>query len=117
MLIDKLIGYPDNLKITDDNKIWVAIPSLRDKVNIFIDNQPFLRKALINTRMPEWMFLKFANLAYAGGIKIDPSTGKIVDYLFGKGDKINFVTSVVEKNNRVYMSSLKHNRIAVIDYI
>lgn len=63
------------------------------------------------------MFLKFANLAYSGGLKVDPATGQIVDYFFGKSNKIDFVTSILEKNKKVYMSSLKHNKVAVIDYI
>ncbi len=51
-MIDNLIGYPDNLKITEDGKLWVAIPSLRNKINIFIDNHPAIRKALINANIP-----------------------------------------------------------------
>lgn len=112
-----MIGYPDNLKLTEDGKIWVAIPSLRDKVNIFIDNHPAIRKALINARIPESIFILFANLEYSGGLKIDPSTGEVIDYFFGQSKKIDFVTSVVERNKKVYMSSLKHNVVAVIDYI
>lgn len=52
VVIDNLLGYPDNLKITEEGDLWIAIPSLRDKVNIFIDNHPVIRKALINARIP-----------------------------------------------------------------
>lgn len=117
VVADNLIGYPDNLKITEDGKLWVAIPSLRDKTSVFIDNHPAFRKALINARIPERIFLLFANLEYSGGLKIEPESGKVVDYLFGKSKMINFVTGIVERNKKVYMSSLKHNVIAVIDYI
>ncbi|MEI2654306.1 MAG: hypothetical protein V9G12_19530 [Microthrixaceae bacterium] len=53
VVVDGLVGYPDNLKITDDGKLWVAFASLRDPVNVFIDNHPIVRKALINIRLPE----------------------------------------------------------------
>ncbi len=52
MLADNLIGYPDNAKITEDGKLWIAMPSLRNKINLFIDNHPAVRKALINAKIP-----------------------------------------------------------------
>jgi hypothetical protein len=56
-------------------------------------------------------------MAFSGGIKVDPVSGTIIDYFFGKSDKISFVTGIVERNAKLYMSSLKGNNIAVIDYI
>jgi secreted PhoX family phosphatase len=52
VVIDNLFGYPDNIKIAEDGQLWVAIPTLRDKVTTFMDNHPILRKALINARIP-----------------------------------------------------------------
>lgn len=95
IVIDGLIGYPDNAKIAEDGNIWVAFPSLRDQGNVFIDNNPRVRRALINARISENVFLFFANLSYSGGIKINPKTGQIVDYFFGKSNKIDFVTGIV----------------------
>lgn len=51
VVIDNLVGYPDNIKLTEDGKLWVAMPSLRDRVNVLIDNIPIIRKALINSRI------------------------------------------------------------------
>lgn len=51
VVIDNLVGYPDNIKLTEDGKLWVAMPSLRDRVNVLIDNIPLIRKALINSRI------------------------------------------------------------------
>lgn len=56
VVIENLIGYPDNLKITDDGKLWAACPSLRDPINVFIDNTPIIRKAFINIRLPLSLF-------------------------------------------------------------
>ena len=51
----------------------------------------------------------------AGGIRIDTKTGQIVQYLFGGPVKTYFVTTVLEKNNKIYFSSLKSPTIVVID--
>lgn len=61
--------------------------------------------------------ITFANLSYSGGIKVNPVTGKIIDYFFGKPDRIKFVTGILEKNKKIYMASLKSNLIAVADYL
>lgn len=39
------------MKITEDGKLWIGIPSLRDRTNIWIDNHPTIRKALINVNI------------------------------------------------------------------
>ena len=61
--------------------------------------------------------MHFANLSFSGGLKVDPRTGKVVDYFFGKPDRIQFVTGMMERNKKVYLASLKENVIAVVDYL
>jgi hypothetical protein len=63
------------------------------------------------------MMMKFAHFGFPGGIKVDPTVGSITEYFFGKPDRMVYVTTIVESNNKLYMSSLKGNLIAVIDYI
>ena len=86
IIFDNLIGFPDNLKITEDNKLWVAIPSLRDKVTNMLDNNPIIRKILINSKIPLALFLNMANFSFSGAIKIDPHNGQVEDYFLGKSD-------------------------------
>lgn len=49
---------------------------------------------LINLRVPLSMFLALANMKYAGGIKVNPQTGQVVDYFFGDGDRINCISGI-----------------------
>ena len=56
-------------------------------------------------------------MSYSGGLKVDPKTGKVIDYFFGEPKRINFVTGIVERNRKLYLASLKHNVIAIVDYI
>lgn len=40
-----------------------------------------------------------------------------MDYFLGPSQRIFFTTTVVERNKKVFLSSLKLNVIAVIDYL
>lgn len=51
----------------------------------------------------------------AGGIKIDTTTGKITDYIFGAPTKAYFLTTILEKNGKTYFGSLRSSTILVID--
>ena len=51
----------------------------------------------------------------AGGIKIDTTTGKIVEYVFGAPTKAAFLTTLLEKNGKSYFGSLKSSTILVLD--
>lgn len=113
---DNLLGFPDNLKITEDNKLWVAIPSLRDQVTNLIDNNALIRKMIINSKIPVGLFLALANFSLSGAIKIDPHSGQVEDYFMGKSDDIYFVTGALQRGNKVYLSSLGNDFIAVLHY-
>ena len=116
VIFENLIGFPDNLKITEDNKLWVAIPSLRDKVTNLLDNNPLIRKILINSKIPLALFLKMGNFSFSGAIKIDPHYGQVEDYFLGKSDEIYMVTGAVQRGNKIYLAGLVNDFIAVLYY-
>jgi hypothetical protein len=64
--------------------------------------------------LPERLILALAKKR-AGGIRIDTKTGQIIEYLFGAPTKTFFVTTLLEKNNKLYFASLKSPTILVID--
>lgn len=51
----------------------------------------------------------------AGGIKIDTRTGKIINYIFGAPTKASFLTTLLEKNGKIYFGSLKSSTIIVLN--
>lgn len=61
------------------------------------------------------MFLAIANMKYAGGIKVNPKTGAVVDYFFGSSDHIDCISGINQNRGRLYLSSLARNKIAVVD--
>lgn len=70
------------------------MPALRDSFSNIIDHNSIIRRMLINLRVPLSMFLALANMKYAGGIKVNPQTGQVVDYFFGNGDRINCISGI-----------------------
>ena len=55
---------------------------------------------------------------YVSAIKISPEAGgTIEEYFFSDSGKIDFVTSFVQKNKKIYLASLKSNKIIVVDYL
>ena len=40
-----------------------------------------------------------------------------MEYFFGKSKQIDFVTGITERNNKVYLASLKHNKFVIVDFI
>ena len=50
----------------------------------------------------------------AGGIRVNIDSGKIMEYIFGAPTKINLVTTLLEKNGKLYFSSLKNPTILIL---
>lgn len=93
-MVDNIFGYPDNVKQTASGDLWVALPALRDAFSNIIDNNVVIRRVLLNLRVPLGMFLALANMKYAGGIRVNPHTGEIVEYFFGDSSKINCISGM-----------------------
>lgn len=71
------MGYPDNVKLSESGDLWVAIPALRDSFSNIVDHNSIIRRIILNLRMPLGLFIRVANMKYAGGIKVNPKTGEI----------------------------------------
>lgn len=82
--------------MNDKGELWLATPALRDSVSAFIDNSVILRRIILNIRTPLALFILVTNRSLSGGIKIDPIKGEIIDYMYGKSDKTDFITGITE---------------------
>ena len=51
----------------------------------------------------------------ARGIRVDTSTGAVLEYMYGAPTKIRFVTTVVERNGKLYFASLRTPTIVILD--
>ena len=112
--MENLPGFPDNMRLSDDGSLWVATPALRNKITNLINEFPAIRRMASNLNIPGSMILMFCKLSYAGGVRIDPSKKEIVEYFYGKPEKMNFVTGITEHKGKIYLSSLLEPCVAVL---
>lgn len=110
-MVSNLVGFPDNLKLAQNGDLLVGFPTIRDSFLTFLDKKPILRKLLI--WLPEVLMYSFAK-KIAAGARINPRNGKITYYV-GDAETTSFVTTIYEKGNKLYFSSLLNPRIVVID--
>ena len=104
-----LPGYPDN--ITFNNGIfWVAIPSQRAVDIEPIFEQPFLRSVLL--RLPESLRNSVIPKRYAMLLGFDES-GRVVYNLQDPNGKFDYITSVLNVENRLYLGSLKEPNFGI----
>lgn len=104
-----LPGYPDN--ITFNNGIfWVAIPSQRAVDIEPLFEQPFLRAVLL--RLPESVRNAVIPKRYAMLIGYDEN-GRVIYNLQDPGGKYDYITSVLNVENRLYLGSLKEPTMGI----
>ena len=116
IITENIVGYVDNVKINEKGELWVATPTFRDSVTNLIVKSTIIRRILLNLRLPLGLFLLLANKTKVGGIKIDPENGEILDYFYGKPERIDYITGITEHKGKLYLSSLTSRCIAVVDY-
>ena len=64
--------------------------------------------------LPERLIYAFAQ-KYTGGVRIDTKNGNILQYYNFPTTKISFVTTILEKNNKIYFASLRKPTIIVVN--
>lgn len=80
-----------------------------------MDTSPKIRHAFMF--LPEQLLVKAANTKFAGGIRINPRTGAISEYLLGPSDKIHLVSTLLQKNGKIYFSSFANPVVLVLDAV
>ncbi len=111
-LVQNLFGYADNLKLNQRGELCVGIPATRDPFLEFLNQNPLIRKLLLY--LPERLVYAITTKR-AGGIKINATSGEIVEYVFGAPTKAAFLTTMLEKNGKTYFGSLKSSVILMLD--
>jgi hypothetical protein len=116
-VLGNILGYPDNVKLAASGDLWIAIPALRDGTTNMIDQNPAIRKVMLNLRVPLSLFLLVANMKYDVGIKVNRKTWEVVDYFFGDSAEIECISGINENNHKLYLSSLTTDKIAIVDLL
>jgi len=111
LLVPQLPGYPDNIARGSDGLVWVTIASPPNALATRIRSGPmWLRRAAdaIPTRLQPQPIPSLRVQAY-------DDTGRLVHDLELPHDDYSFVTGVREHDGRVWLGSLNHPAIAVVD--
>jgi sugar lactone lactonase YvrE len=109
VFIDNLPGFPDNINMTGDGTLWVALPTPRLPDVDKLAGSPFWRKLII--RLPE--VLHPAPLRYGLVLAIDES-GQVTRSLHDQSGTVALVTSVMEHKGHLYLGSYMEPSIAVV---
>lgn len=110
-LVDNLPGFPDNLSIGADGRIWIAIGSPRNRLLDWAHARtPLIRQAI--WALPERLQPGPARTAWAMAVDV---AGAVVADLQGAGDRYHFVTGVREHGRKLYLGSLVERAVAVIN--
>ncbi len=110
LLVDNLPGFPDNLSTGADGRIWIALPSPRDRTLDWAHaRNPAVRKLV--WALPDRLQPAPKHTVWA--LAVDP-TGTVVADLQAPGDRYRMVTGVREHADRLYLGSLTERAVAVV---
>lgn len=102
VFIDNLPGFPDNINLTEDGRLWVALPSPRVAAVDRLAPHPFLRGVVM--RLPE--VLQPDAIRHGFVLAVDAG-GRPVASLQDPGGTVAIVTTVMERDGRIYLGSYR----------
>jgi sugar lactone lactonase YvrE len=100
VFVDNLPGFPDNINLTEDGRLWVALPSPRVPAVDRMAPRPFLRKLAM--RLPK--ALQPAPLRHGIVLEVDPG-GRILRSLQDPSGEVAIITSAMEHEGHLYLGS------------
>lgn len=111
VFIDNLPGYIDNITEGPNGSFWVAVVSARtDDLDALVPS-PFLRKVV-------WRLLQLTGgspaLEHSYAVKLD-ATGKPLVSLEDDSGHIYMMTSVLERQGKLYLGSLTNHAIGILE--
>ena len=98
----ELPGYPDNLSISAEGLVWVALASSRNALLDKIHKLPLWLRKLV-ARLPEILQPAPEKIAWAMALDVD---GHIVHDCCWKDGRYSMVTSVCQHERMVYLGSM-----------
>ncbi|WP_293397123.1 SMP-30/gluconolactonase/LRE family protein [Nevskia sp.] len=109
---DNLPGFPDNLSFNGRDRIWVALPSVRDPALDALSPWPGVRRMLANLPAPLQNLLGFHGTPHAFVLGFDLDGKLIANLQYQADDAYAPIMSVEEHGPWLYFGSLSQPSIA-----
>ena len=107
----ELPGYPDNLSMSADGLIWVALPSSHNALLEKIHQLPLFMRKLI-ARLPESLQPAPEKIAWVMALN---AQGRIVHDCCWKDGGYRMVTGVCQHGDKVYLGSMLEPALLAFD--
>ncbi len=111
VLIDNLPGYPDNLTVGQNGRIWTGLTKPRSPLIDASDDKPWLRSMMLRLPRALWPVPK----AYGHVIAFDEQ-GRILDDLQDPTGAYPETTAATEVNGRLFVQSLNARTVGWMPY-
>lgn len=112
LLIGNLPGYPDNISLAPDGRIWIALVSKRNAIGEWLTPRaPLFRRVL--WRLPYRWLPNPKPIIWA--ISIDPEDGIVHQHLRTTNPRFALATGIVEHNGTLWLGCIGASAIASID--
>ncbi len=111
-LIENLPGYPDNISLAPDGRIWVALVSDRNPIGEWLaPRSPLLRRLL--WRLPYRWLPNPRPVVWA--IAIDPADGRVRAQLRTTDPRFALATGLVEHDGRLWLGCIGAPAVACLN--
>jgi sugar lactone lactonase YvrE len=110
LFVDLLSGYPDNISLGSDRRIWVAVASPRTPQLARVQALPGPVRTLA-TKVPARLQPKGDRTVSVVAVDDD---GRVVHEICGEIDGFWFLTAVRERDGRLWLGSLEGSAIATL---
>jgi len=111
VLIDNLPGYPDNLTVGQNGRIWTGLTKPRSPLIDASADKPWLRSMMLRLPRALWPVPK----AYGHVIAFDEQ-GRILDDLQDPAGAYPETTAATEVNGRLFVQSLNARTVGWMPY-
>ncbi len=110
VLIENLPGFPDNITEAPNGDFWIALVAPRSGFTDRLMNSTFLRKVI-------WRIMQVfpSELAqpHVWAVRVS-NTGEVVDVLDDPSEHLTMMTSVTERDGKLYLGSLIKPYVGVL---
>lgn len=112
-----LPGFPDNIRMGDSGRFWVAIDCCRTRAQELLSHHPWLRSAYFKLPLRLSFLAGMTGMRMFTTIALLDEDGTVVEVLEDRGGEVmKLVSEVRQAHGKLWIGSVAHNSIATLPY-